>query len=101
MLIAQNGWTFSGDIYEPTCQDALATQENSYAEKLNIYPNPTNSKFFYESKTEELLQILSSTGQLLKAVKVSKGNNQVDVSDFPKGVYFLKAGNRSSKLIKN
>lgn len=97
----QKGWTFSGDTFEPTCNDALSTNENSLAEKLNFYPNPTTGRIFYQSQTDEPVQISNTAGQLLKTVKVTKGTNQINVSEFPKGVYFLKAGVKTSKLLKN
>ena len=97
----QKGWTFSGDIFEPTCNDALSTNENSLSEKLNFYPNPTTGRIFYQSQADEQVQISNTAGQLLKTVKVTKGTNQIDVSEFPKGVYFLKAGIKTSKLLKN
>lgn len=101
LLTTQKGWTFSGDIFEPSCNDALSTNENSLSEKLNFYPNPTTGRVFYQSKTDESLHINNTAGQLLKTVKVTKGANQIDVSEFPKGVYFLKAGIKTSKLLKN
>lgn len=100
-LTTQKGWTFSGDIFEPSCNDALSTNENSLSEKLNFYPNPTTGRIFYQSKTDESLQINNTAGQLLKTIKVTKGTNQIDISEFPKGVYFLKAGAKTSKLLKN
>lgn len=101
LLTTQKGWTFSGDIFEPSCNDALATNENSLSEKLNFYPNPTTGRIFYQSQTDELVQITNTAGQLLKTVKVIKGTNQIDISEFPKGVYFLRAGDKTSKLLKN
>ena len=97
----QKGWTFSGDIFEPSCNDALSTNENSLSDKLNFYPNPTTGRIFYQSQTDELLQITNTAGQLLRTVKVIKGTNQIDLSEFPKGVYFLRAGDKTSKLLKN
>ncbi len=97
----QKGWKFNGDIFEPTCNDALATNENSLSEKLNFYPNPTTGKITYQSQTDEQVQITNIAGQLLKTVKVTKGTNQIDISEFPKGIYFLKAGIKTSKLLKN
>ena len=101
LLTTQKGWTISGDIFEPTCNDALSTNENSLSEKLNFYPNPTTGRIFYQSQADEQVQISNTAGQLLKTVKVTKGTNQIDVSEFPKGVYFLKAGDKTSKLLKN
>ena len=100
-LTTQKGWTFSGDIFEPSCNDALSTNENSLSEKLNFYPNPTTGRIFYQSKTDESLQINNTAGQLLKTIKVTKGTNQIDISEFPKGLYFLKSGDKTSKLLKN
>ena len=100
-LTTQKGWTFFGDIFEPSCNDALSTNENSLSEKLNFYPNPTTGRIFYQSQTDELLQITNTAGQLLRTVKDIKGTNQIDLSEFPKGVYFLRAGDKTSKLLKN
>jgi hypothetical protein len=38
---------------------------------------------------------------MLKAVPTQKGNNEINISELPKGVYIIKTATESAKVIKN
>ncbi len=61
--------------------------------ELNIFPNPTSKSFTI--KTDKLLykvDVYNLNGKLIKSIKKYSGE-QIDVSEFPKGVYFVKLSN--------
>ena len=69
--------------------------DNAYPGVVSIYPNPTD-------KTIHLMcpngyQIVSSTGSLIRHCR--QATRQIDVSDLPAGVYFLKTDKQIGRFI--
>ncbi|WP_347219514.1 T9SS type A sorting domain-containing protein [Chryseobacterium sp.] len=80
----------------------LATSENKVSKKeVSIYPNPTNGPLSIHSEKAAEAKIYSVDGKILKAVQVQKGSNEINISDLPKGIYFIKTATESTKVIKN
>jgi hypothetical protein len=64
--------------------------------QLTIYPNPA-SNFLQIEVTGTgigILQVYSPSGQLLLEKEVGNGSHELDVTNWPKGVYFLQWKNR-------
>jgi len=61
-----------------------------------VYPNPSNNKFQIECKIpNSKKELYNSVGQLV----FSTYSNEVDVSRYSKGVYYLKCGRYIRKLV--
>jgi len=61
---------------------------------MTVYPNPNNGQFtvaIYGDATVHELQIHSSTGKLVRSLPWQGGSSQVDLSELPSGVYYLRA----------
>ena len=58
---------------------------------FNIVPNPTNSKFHIQGRTEELklIQILSSEGKTIKEFTTTL-NKDIPVEELKPGIYYIK-----------
>ncbi|MBT0607832.1 T9SS type A sorting domain-containing protein [Aequorivita echinoideorum] len=78
--------------------EPLSISDNFISE-FKIYPNPVSDKLFISSKKSllESLIVYSMTGQ--KMMEISNENN-IDVSSFPKGMYFLEIISAEGKTIK-
>jgi hypothetical protein len=64
--------------------------------ELIIYPNPSKNKFQIISKTPNAKkELYNSVGQLI----ISTYSNEIDVSGYSKGVYYLKCGRYIRKLV--
>ena len=64
-----------------------------------VYPNPASETIRVNSSLEfEKIEVFNYLGQ--KLYEDNSGSNEVDISEFPKGVYVLKiyAGNRLSSV---
>lgn len=65
---------------------------NTYKEKYRIYPNPSNGIFNIQMEASELnkslIYIYSLEGKLLKSFKYEQ--QEVKISELPKGMYILK-----------
>lgn len=69
--------------------------------KLHITPNPASEKISIESTFKTSLQasIYDSKGYLLDSLNIIPGFQQIDISYYPPGIYFIKMiSNNSDKL---
>lgn len=78
-------------------------ESNAMSETINIYPNPANDIIKISSSYKVDIQIINTQGQILQTEEV-KGEIQIDISLYPKGLYFIrstsKVSNRVDKIIK-
>lgn len=74
----------------------LGTQEN-LKDKYQIYPNPAEN-FIYVNGDNILYGIYDANGKLLSNGKST--GNRIDISKYPKGIYFVKINGKLEKLIK-
>jgi hypothetical protein len=69
---------------------------------LSVYPNPANDKLTIAVKGESIStgEIYSSIGQLVKQFKlITNDITTIDVSDLQKGIYLVKAGKFTTKVL--
>ena len=57
---------------------------------LLLWPNPTHGQCTIEVDADSSLEIFDSQGRLMATCSLKKGANQIDVSEFPVGMYFFK-----------
>jgi lysophospholipase L1-like esterase len=72
--------------------------------RLDIYPNPAGNKVIisYNFGKAEHVQLYDINGKKLRvsAKPLDKNSVELNISDLPAGVYIIKLGNSSSRLIK-
>lgn len=73
--------------------------ETKNSETSSIYPNPTRDFVNIELQEDSLVEIIDINGKVVKALELSAGVNNVNVSDLPNGVYNIKTKNSVSKLV--
>ena len=56
-------------------------------ENVLVYPNPASDYFNIETKQKGELQLMDVKGQLIKQQLILEGQNKIDISTIPKGVY--------------
>ncbi len=85
------------DVLNPLLsnQTPSATQ-NIQSEKHKIYPNPSTTGVFYLPNSIDY-SVYSLQGICL----VSAHNNRIDLSAYPKGLYFVKIASDFNKLLSN
>jgi hypothetical protein len=81
----------------------IAMHENSSG-YLRVYPNPSSGSFTIESNSVEIIQIFNSTGELILAKEIAEGKSanfrtQIDLKNFEAGIYLVKAGKRTVRII--
>ncbi|NHN26403.1 T9SS type A sorting domain-containing protein [Flavobacterium jejuense] len=69
-----------------------------------VYPNPINDQLFVTSKSNRLIESLNITdvlGKMIYTENINVTSTQLDVSNFQKGIYFLKVkSNEKEEVIK-
>ena len=78
--------------------DLLAGVEESNVEvptTMQVYPNPANQTFYLELNQEANVEVYNVAGQLVKTYKNVKS---VEVN-LEAGIYFVKAGNETQKVV--
>ncbi len=69
-------------------------------DEMGIYPNPVNNEFTLIVKEKQEAVFYNQLGQVVKGVSVNKGTNTLDVSEFKTGIYYLKIGEKTERIIK-
>lgn len=88
------------------CEVVSTVSVDSYLkENISIFPNPTSSNFQVDlgAQTDVVnYSVTSVTGQvILQNTKLNTKTISIDLTNEPKGVYFLNLNNRSFKVVKN
>ena len=89
--------------------DAVGVKEvyNRNNKEFDIYPNPSTGLVTISSnfKLNTRIEILNVTGQTVKILNITSGNQQIDLSNLSKGLYFIKVTGdkyiKAEKLIIN
>ncbi|MBX2960501.1 MAG: PKD domain-containing protein [Flavobacteriales bacterium] len=82
----------------------LATQVNEQTSIINgltIYPNPSSGIFIIEHSKENIPFIITDiSGRVINTGKLTSNKTNIDLSKVQKGVYLLKIGEQTTKLIR-
>lgn len=80
--------------YDGTIENAISA--------FTVYPNPANNFVYINDSSIETrfiashIEVLDIRGQLME---IQVKNNQIDISNLPNGIYFIKLGEKISKLV--
>lgn len=77
--------------------DALPIQKS---ETFHLYPNPVSDKLYLQTTTGNAARIYNSLGQLILDRHLPAGTNELDVQHLNKGVYIVKIGSNTQKMIR-
>ncbi len=70
--------------------------------ELKIFPNPNNGIFNLEiSNVKEIfnIDIINNIGQTILKKEYNSSSINIDISEFPRGIYFVKIENNSNVLV--
>tara|TARA_B100001564_G_scaffold341393_1_gene335980 strand:- start:50917 stop:53388 length:2472 start_codon:yes stop_codon:yes gene_type:complete len=86
------------DLMGPALQ-ASASLVDMDIDNIVLYPNPANDKLYFKNITEEKSIIFFDlNGRIIKKLKTSEQN--IDVSNFKTGLYFIEINGQIKKFIK-
>jgi hypothetical protein len=78
-----------------SCWPVGITQYIHEKTQLEVYPNPTSSTLYIKSSSNSNRELYNSIGQLLFTTK----ENEIDMSKFSKGIYYIKVENEVKKVV--
>ena len=94
-----------------TFSNFVGIDKNARTKTLEIYPNPSEGKFFIKSSSNKLesasskeefkISIYDVMGQLILEHQFDLNNQSIDLSPFTNGIYFAKIGDETIKLVKH
>ncbi len=96
--------TLKDGIYKGTFPAAVSV--NDYKSPgFSIFPNPASDfiNITIDNETDLLtreVQILDLLGLVVSKSELTDGNNRIDISNLPRGTYFIKVGDKVEKFVK-
>lgn len=96
-------------VQAPLCINVVSVDEEIPTEnKIKVFPNPTsnviNIELIQDKPQDVRITIVNTLGQVVKNQKVKllsgEQNLTFDISDLPKGIYFLNINGESVKILK-
>ena len=82
----------------PLSSESVGVSPDSYregVEELEVYPNPSSSVFYIKNKKGKKKELYTMLGELL----YSTTKEEIEVSSFSKGVYYLKCEGEMKKVV--
>jgi len=95
------GINYGNEINFTTTNVGISQIDNTI---ISIYPNPTTEKLFISydkpiSKNSELI-FRNIAGQTISILKLTNQTNELNVSNLPKGLYFIELKLNNQKIIR-
>lgn len=88
VIITQNSCSDTSSCYNISTTNIV---ENSFASTVIIYPNPSTGKFKIDTKiTKGEIAICNVMGEKIYSTSNLKTSNEINLSNSPKGIYFVK-----------
>ena len=79
---------------------AVGISENNSLESMRVYPNPASDVVNIQSmNTSGKIEVINIHGQLVYSTESIDQLTRIDVSGFQKGIYFIRIGNETQRLI--
>lgn len=100
-----NGGTGGDKIHlsQFTASPAVGISDNMASEAIRFYPNPAtdfiNVETMSNNNQNNYLEIINLHGQMVKRVKVADMKQTIDVSAFDSGIYFIRVGKHTERLV--
>jgi hypothetical protein len=79
--------------------ELLGVPENSFA--INVYPNPTHGFVNINVSSPVHFEVYSALGQRLLSGELTQNEQQIDFSNFQKGIYYVRVGNETLKIVRD
>jgi len=100
-----NGGTSGDQIHlsQFTASPAVGISNYLISKAVRFYPNPATTYIHVESlnnsSEKSYLDIINLHGQLVKRAEILNTKQTIDISGFDSGIYFIRAGNFTERLI--
>ncbi len=83
-----------------TVTSATGIFEHAASSNIAAYPNPVANLLTISAAADQRAEILSAEGKPVMTAEVRKGTNTIDLSDLPKGMYFIRLDGKTGNIIR-
>ncbi len=99
---ATDGSQFSewSEVWSFTTKNYVGLSDIGKNELITIYPNPTTGIFTIQGKGIQSIQITNISGQIVKQLTINNEQFTIDLSNYSKGIYFIKIQIDNKKISK-
>lgn len=67
---------------------------------VNVYPNPANQIVNISAENIETIKVLNITGQVIENMMVNKNNAQINIANYPAGIYIMQVKTDKGVFVK-
>ncbi|MFH0866218.1 MAG: T9SS type A sorting domain-containing protein [Bacteroidota bacterium] len=78
------------DTFCQTINVLITGIQNDLNQYLKINPNPATDNIIIESPQQTVIEISNIQGQIIKSITANENHTTINISDFAKGMYFVK-----------
>ncbi|BAP32236.1 uncharacterized protein CHSO_3199 [Chryseobacterium sp. StRB126] len=78
----------------------LGAAEIQFQKKASLYPNPSSGIFHITQEKNSTIILYDQSGKLVKTTEAAKGDNKIDITELPDGIYLMRSESESYKIIK-
>jgi hypothetical protein len=71
----------------------------SQTKVIEIYPNPTQNQVTVKNKDAKKLQLFDVQGKLLQSVTVNNANQNINLSSYAPGTYYMQVTLSNDKIV--
>ena len=82
------------------CKNITSLVEQNSLIAIKVFPNPFQESFKFEGEIQGAWSIHNSLGQTIRELIVDSDSQEIDISEYPPGLYFLRGKNTCVKLFK-
>ena len=82
----------------PGSTESIDTPQQQKNSQIAVYPNPTHDKLFIKDVTTDSIRIYDMQGSL--TMLLPAGTRLIDLNQLHNGVYILRTGTQSAKIVK-
>lgn len=87
------------DIRKITCEEMVGTLENT-SDNIAIYPSPTHDVLHFRNVNgQHNVKVYALDGRMVMSFQIN-GNQSIDISDLPSGMYLVNIGCTTLKMMK-
>lgn len=76
----------------------IVTAKTDYGNLISLFPNPAKEKLVVQSTVNASAFLVNESGQLLQAIRLVIGTNEIPVSKLKDGVYFIRLNSEIQKF---
>jgi hypothetical protein len=85
--------------YAQTKYGVTGTQLQTAGASFSVFPNPADHQLTIETAAgTSLMEIVNVSGQVMQSVSLNQGQNLIDISSIPAGIYWIRMQNAASAI---